>query len=115
VALTPNQTQISGDPARTQNYLSPKPLFATTCKPSCSEAKIYQRKREIHGFFVDFIGSLPADGIDHFSLRSRHVDRNIAYITWSVGSDIPLGTDTFVVDNGKIIRKTFAMYAVPAQ
>ena len=59
-----------------------------------SEAKIYQGKQEIHGFFTDFVGSLPAGAIDHFSLRSLQVDGNIAYITWSVGADIPMGTDT---------------------
>jgi hypothetical protein len=80
-----------------------------------SEAKIYQGKQEIHGFFTDFIGSLPAGGIEDFSLRSQRVDGNIAYITWSVGSDIPLGTDTFIVNNDKIVSQTFAMYAVPAQ
>lgn len=80
-----------------------------------SEAKIYQGKQEIHGFFMDFIRSLPAGGIDHFSLRSLRVAGDVAFITWSVGSDIPLGTDTFVVDNGKIVSQTFAMYAVPAQ
>ena len=80
-----------------------------------TEAKIYQGKQEIHDFFTDFIGSLPAGAIDHFSLRSLRVDGNIAYITWSVGNDIPLGTDTFVVDSGKIVSQTFAMYAVPAQ
>ena len=53
--------------------------------------------------------------IDNFSLRSLRVDGNIAYITWSVGSDIPLGTDTFVVDNGKIVSQTFAMYAAPVR
>jgi hypothetical protein len=37
------------------------------------------------------------------------VDGKIAYITWSAGADIPLGTDTFVVDNGKIVSQTFAM------
>jgi hypothetical protein len=79
-----------------------------------SEAKVYQGKREIGGFFADFIDSLPAGGIDRFALRSRYIDGNIAYITWSVGTDIPLGTDTFVVDNGKIVSQTFAMYAVPA-
>ena len=68
-----------------------------------SEAKVYQGKREIHGFFVDFIGSLPAGAYDSFSLRSLRVDGNIVYITWSIGSDVPLGTDTFVVDNGKIV------------
>lgn len=79
-----------------------------------SEAKIYQGKQEIHGFFSDFIDSLPAGAIDRFSLRSLQVDGNIAYITWSVGADIPMGTDTFVVGNGKIVSQTFAMYAVPA-
>ena len=79
-----------------------------------SEAKIYQGKQEIHGFFSNFINSLPAGAIDRFSLRSLQVDGNIAYITWSVGADIPMGTDTFVVGNGKIISQTFAMYAVPA-
>jgi hypothetical protein len=70
-----------------------------------SEAKIYHGKREIHGFFVDFIGSLPAGGIDHFSLRSRHVDGNIAYITWSVGSNIPLGIDTLSSTTARSFRK----------
>src|SRR4051812_20745640 len=38
-----------------------------------SEAKIYRGKQEIHGFFADFIDSLPAGGIDRFQLRSLHV------------------------------------------
>jgi hypothetical protein len=80
-----------------------------------TEAKIYQGKREIGGFFTDFIDSLPVGGINLFSLRSQQVDGKIAYITWSVGGNIPLGTDTFVVDNGKIVSQTFAMYTRPAQ
>jgi ketosteroid isomerase-like protein len=78
-----------------------------------SEAQIYQGKQEIRGFFTDFVDSLPAGAIERFSLRSLQVEGNIAYITWSVGGDIPLGTDTFVVDNGRIVSQTFAMYAVP--
>src|SRR5215510_7913260 len=80
-----------------------------------SEARVYHGKREIHDFFVGFMGSLPAGAVDRFSLRSLRIDGNLAYITWSVGSDIPLGTDTFVVDNGKIVSQTFAMYAAPAR
>ena len=76
-----------------------------------SEAKIYHGKQEIHGFFSEFIDSLPAGAIDQFALKSMQVDGNIAYITWQVGSAIPLGTDTFVVDDGKIICQTFAMHA----
>jgi SnoaL-like domain len=80
-----------------------------------SEAKIYRGKHEIQGFFRGFLAALPAQAIDRFTLRSMRVDRNIAYITWCVGRDIPLGTDTFVVDNGKIVSQTFAMYAPAAQ
>ena len=79
------------------------------------EAKVYEGKREIHDFFVGFIGSLPAGAIDRFALRSLRVDGELAYITWSAGSDIPLGTDTFVVRDGKIVSQTFAMYAAPTR
>jgi hypothetical protein len=78
------------------------------------EAKIYRGKHEIHGFFVDFLDALPAGGLERFELRSLQIEGNIAYITWSVGGDIPLGTDTFVVDDGKIVSQTFAMHVAPA-
>ena len=79
-----------------------------------SEARVYQGKDEIREFFVDFLAALPPDAIDRFSLRSLRVDGNLAYITWDAGRDVPLGTDTFVVDKGKIVSQTFAMYAPPA-
>jgi ketosteroid isomerase-like protein len=79
-----------------------------------SEAGIYRGKKQIHGFFSGFLASLPAQAIERFTLRSLRVERDIAYITWCVGTDIPLGTDTFVVDNGKIVSQTFAMYAPAA-
>lgn len=78
-----------------------------------SEARVYHGKRGISAFFVAFLDALPAGALDRFSLRSLRADGNIGYITWNVGSDIPLGTDTFVVENGKIVSQTFAMYAVP--
>ena len=76
-----------------------------------SEAKIYQGKQEIGGFFADFLAALPDGGVERFTLRSMRVQGNVAYITWSVGAEIPLGTDTFVVHNGKILSQTYAMYA----
>ena len=76
-----------------------------------TEVDVYRGKKEIEGFFVAFIGSLPADAIDKFSLRTLRTDGNLAYITWSAGEDIPLGTDTFVVRNGKIVSQTVAIYA----
>jgi ketosteroid isomerase-like protein len=78
-----------------------------------TEAKIYHGRHEIHGFFTDFLDALPPGGIDRFALRSMQVEGSIAFITWNVGSDIPLGTDTFVVSDGKIVDQTFVMYVPP--
>jgi ketosteroid isomerase-like protein len=80
-----------------------------------SEARMYRGPAEIREFFEGFITSLPDGAIANFALRCMRVDGNIAYITWNVGSDIPLGTDTFVVENGKIVSQSFAMYAAGAQ
>lgn len=78
-----------------------------------TEAEIYHGKREIGRFFADFIDALPDGGIERFALRSLQVAGNVGYITWHVGGEIPLGTDTFVVDDGKIISQSYAMYAAP--
>ncbi len=80
-----------------------------------SETRSYQGKQEIRNFFVEFMASLPAGAIERFSLRALRVDGNMAYITWNIGDDVPLGTDTFLVQDGKIVSQTFAMYAVPAE
>ncbi len=80
-----------------------------------TEGRIYRGKPEIHDFFTGFLASLPPGALERFTLRSMWVDRDVAYITWCVGRDIPLGTDTFVVDGGEIVSQTFAMCAAPAQ
>ena len=79
-----------------------------------SEGRTYHGRPEISDFFEDFMASLPPQAINRFSLRSLRVEGNMAYITWSVGHEIPLGTDTFLVSNGKIVSQTFAMYTAPA-
>ncbi|HSQ81372.1 MAG TPA: hypothetical protein VLU54_09600 [Casimicrobiaceae bacterium] len=43
-------------------------------------------------------------------VRQMGVEGEVAYITWSVGDYAPLGMDTFVVRNGKIVSQTFAMH-----
>lgn len=74
------------------------------------EDRVYRGKREIGQFFTAFIAGLPERGIERFTLRSLRVDGELAYITWHVGHEIPLGTDTFVVRGGKIVSQTFAMH-----
>ncbi len=76
-----------------------------------SEDKTYCGKREIQEFFEHFMAALPPQAISRFALRSLRVAGDVAYITWNVGEELPLGTDTFVVRQGKIVSQTFAMYA----
>ncbi len=76
-------------------------------------SRIYRGKCEIREFFENFIAALPPQAIRQFSLRSLQIEDNVAHITWSAGCELPLGTDTFVVRDGKIVSQTFAMY-VPA-
>ena len=75
-----------------------------------SEVATYHGKREIRQFFEAFLASLPPNAVDRFSLRTLRVEGEVAYITWSVGEAVPLGTDTFVVRDGKIVSQTFAMH-----
>lgn len=79
-----------------------------------SETATYRGKREIGAFFEDFIARMPPGAPERFSLRTLRVEGELGYITWSAGREIPLGTDTFVVRNGRIVSQTFAMYAAPS-
>lgn len=70
----------------------------------------YRGKHEIAAFFESFIASLPPKGISRFSLRHLRVEGELAFITWEVGSEWPLGTDSFLVRGGKIVLQTFALH-----
>ena len=78
------------------------------------EDKTYRGKHEIGEFFDGFLASLPPGSVSAFSLRSLRAEAELAYITWSAGGECPLGTDTFVVRDGKIVLQTFAMYVPQA-
>jgi ketosteroid isomerase-like protein len=79
-----------------------------------SEDRAYGGKPAIREFFEGFIAALPPQAIGQFTLRSLRAQGEVACITWSAGTDLPLGTDTFVVRQGKIVSQTFAMYATSA-
>ena len=74
-------------------------------------ARVYVGSTEIGDFFVRFIASLPKNGYERFALGTLRVDGELAFITWSIGDDVPLGTDTFVVRDGRIVAQTVAMHA----
>jgi len=76
------------------------------------EGRAYCGKAAIRGFFDQFITELGPQTIAQFKLRSLRVQDELAYITWSAGPRLPLGTDTFVVRQGRIVSQTFALYAL---
>ena len=78
-----------------------------------SDSRTYRGKTEIREFFEDFVAALPAQAVQQFSLHSLRCEDNVAHIIWSAGSELPLGTDTFVVHDGKISFQTCALYVPP--
>jgi hypothetical protein len=77
--------------------------------PDC----VYRGVDEIRGFFEVFLGNLPKQALELFSMRSQQVNGEVGYIVWSVGKLIPLGTDTFVIKDGKIVQQTYAAFTCP--
>ena len=92
-----------GIPAMLEDYDAAAPFY--------SAERVYEGHGEIGEFFTAFLRSLPPGAYERFALGSLSVHGELAFITWSVGTDIPLGTDTFLVREGKIVSQTFAMYA----
>jgi len=72
---------------------------------------VYRGKPAIREFFMGFMAQLPDGARDNFELARVQVVDDLAYIVWSVNGSVPLGTDTFIVRDGKISRQTFAMHA----
>jgi ketosteroid isomerase-like protein len=61
--------------------------------------------------FSGFFSGLFAPGTYDFVMDASHVDGEVAQIVWHAScasAEIPLGTDTFVVHDGKIAVQTFA-------
>ena len=66
---------------------------------------------EIRAFLTALVESLPAGIWDSFKVNRSEVAGEVAYILWETKPWFPLGTDTFVVRDGKIVYQTLAMYA----
>lgn len=62
-------------------------------------------------FFGGLFDGLFAPGSYDFVMDRSTVEGDLAYIVWhakSHGADVPLGTDTFIIRDGKIAAQTFA-------
>ena len=63
----------------------------------------------LRGLFTKFVTEILPPGSD-FEMKAQHVDGEAAYIFWKASSkafDVPFGTDTFIVRDGKIVIQTF--------
>ena len=66
---------------------------------------------EIRAFFDASIKSTPPDLLKAFTMIRQDVEGETAYILWKAEPFVPLGTDTFVVRDGKIILQTFTAFS----
>lgn len=65
----------------------------------------------IHAAYSALFAGLFKPGTYDFTLDAMHIDGEIAYIAWRAScatAEVPMGSDTFVVRNGKIVAQTFA-------
>ncbi len=70
----------------------------------------YRGLTEIRAFFTAFVEGLP-DGLwDAFEITRQEVVGEVAYIAWRANPWVPLGTDTFVVRDGKFAVQTYAAH-----
>jgi len=76
-----------------------------------SQEGLFRAMAEIRTFFVAFIEGMPEGMMDVFKVTKTEVDGEIAYITWEALPWVPLGTDTFVIRDDKIIYQTLAVHS----
>jgi len=70
----------------------------------------------IHATFQEIFAGVFAPGTYEFSMDVMHVAGSSAYIVWHARCatvDIVFGTDTFVVQDGKIAVQTYALKVEP--
>ena len=71
----------------------------------------YRGLSEIRGFVTAFLTGLPNGFNEAFKVNKMEVVGEVAYITWESKPWSPLGSDTFVIRDGKIRYQTLAMYS----
>ena len=70
----------------------------------------YKGIREIRAFFTELMNHFPKDHSD-FTLDKLVSNDDLVFIVWHATTpslEVSLGTDTFVIKDGKIMQQTFA-------
>ena len=77
----------------------------------------YTGLASIKALFGNLLPLFPTEGTD-FKVDQMIVQDDLAYIVWHANTptvDIPLGTDTYLIEDGKILRQTFAAAVNPKE
>ncbi|MSP13723.1 MAG: nuclear transport factor 2 family protein [Chloroflexi bacterium] len=64
----------------------------------------------LRAFFAAFFNDIPPGFMAAFQMVRLDIDGEIGYFLWKAEPFAPLGTDTFVVRQGKILRQTYAAH-----
>jgi ketosteroid isomerase-like protein len=117
-----NQQVTNGATAATQEVLAHHLEFfwkldlGGTMTDYADEATFFSQGGVLHGsdairqFFGTLFEEFEKPGMS-FDLLQQEVDGDTAYIVWtseSADNVFEIGTDTFIVQNGKIVTQTFA-------
>lgn len=62
----------------------------------------------IRGFFTFALTIFTPEVLATMKLARQDIHDEYAYIFWSAGTTVPLGSDTFVIRGGKIVIQSFA-------
>jgi len=76
---------------------------------------MYVGLEQIKFLFTTMLPAFPTEGTT-FSLDKMYVKNELAYILWHAQTpavEVPLGSDTFIVEDGKIKCQTFAAVINP--
>jgi hypothetical protein len=79
--------------------------------------KTYKGLAEIRENFVNAFTAFPKDSTT-MQLQKSIVQQDVGYIIWDAVTPkfkLSFGTDTFVIQNGKIVRQTYAGVAGPLE
>ncbi len=77
----------------------------------------YKGLEQISAFFSGLLPSFPTEGTS-LEVDKMVIENELAYIIWHAATptlEIPFGTDTFIVEEGKIQRQTFAGVINPVE
>ncbi len=60
--------------------------------------------------FAGFLSTVPANVLQSLEILRQDIFNDTAYILWQAGEQIPLGTDTYIIKDGKIAVQSYAAY-----